>query len=99
MYLQDVIDTLKRIELSLRKFEDKSFNKCTSSLNRAIKILEDYKSNPGQLERQLPPNQTNLKGLPNQQKPDCGSGRHWVWRQLKNGKPGYCRKNPQRHKK
>lgn len=110
MYLQDAIDTLKRIRLSLIKFEDTTFQNCVMYLNMAIKSLEDYKNNPGQLERQMPPHLAqipvnsntsstkDMKSLLNQATPYCGVGKHWVNRTLKNGEPGYCRKNPQRNK-
>lgn len=57
MYLEDVINSLKNIKLSLTKLEDTNFKTCVNYLAMTIQILENYRNNPGQIERQLPPNQ------------------------------------------
>lgn len=106
MYLQDVINSLKNIKLSLIKLEDTNFKNCVTYLEMTIQILENYKNNPGQIERQIPPNQIsgNKKKSPENtlrvtsanSSTQCGSGKHWVRKRLKNGEPGYCRRNPHR---
>lgn len=91
------IETLKRIKLYIMNLADPKFADSVQYLELAIRSLIAYRDS--QTPYSYRPN-PRKKQFPHDQEISnrCPSGKHWVNRTLKNGEPGFCRKNPQRNK-
>lgn len=108
-----LIDDLKIVLTSLYRHQSsQQVQESINYLNRAIAILEAYKSEVNSRQFQPPKplthkynfSERNTLSIQNNSSNyssannshKCGIGRHWVRRRLKNGDSGYCRNNPKR---
>jgi hypothetical protein len=90
------ISDLKDIRINTLKHTDFKVRNTATHLDRAIEILIDYTANRDR--QQFIPEPPPIGCTINKQYYQCPSGYHWVNRRLKNGAPGFCRRNPQRKK-
>lgn len=109
-HITQFIEDIQEVRLALLKPEYLHLKKTVEHLENAISSLKNYKAEQGIFIPKPPPINNNYKKKTTQEKqvlqesslsqqiPECGSGKHWVRKRLKNGAPGYCRKNPQRKK-
>lgn len=107
MHLEDditrFINALKEIRSGLNVHTNsQAVNDCVKRLDQAIDLLESYRNQ----ERYFSPEQRSdsvrsffKEKLKQSETYNCGERMHWVRRRLKNGKPGFCRKNPTRQGK
>lgn len=87
------ISDLKDIRLNTLRHTDFQVRDAVPHLDRAIEILIDYTAI--RERQQFAPESCSQS----QEYPQCPPGYHLVKRRLKNGKFGFCRRNPQRYKK
>lgn len=94
------IADLKDIRINSLKHTDFQVRNTAPYLDEAIKILSDYIASREQeqfIPEQLPEN-FKIHRVATKKRCKCPNGYHWVNRRLKNGQPGFCRKNPKRKK-
>lgn len=103
MLLEDDITrfliTLRNLRSGFLEHSNSQVKSCVGYLDSAISRLESYRAE----EKYYTPKPRSesdrdifRKGVDAWETNTCGSGRHWVRRKLKNGKNGFCRRNPKR---
>jgi hypothetical protein len=90
------ISELKDIRLNTMRHTEVQVRNTAPHLDRAIEILIGYTANRDRQE--FIPEPPPIDCPITQQYSRCPSGYHWVNRRLRNGKPGFCRRNPRRRK-
>lgn len=91
------IETLKKIKLYLTNLADTKFQNSVQYLELAIRSLTAYRDSQQPYVYKPNPRKQQFHREEDVKK-RCPDGQHWVNRYLKNGAPGFCRKNPQRKK-
>lgn len=109
-HITQFIEDIQEVRLALLKPEYVHLKKTVEHLENAISSLKNYKVEQGVFIPKPPPVNNSSRTKTTQKKQiiqepslsqqitECGSGKHWVRKPLKNGALGYCRKNPQRKK-